>query len=371
MGKKDLLTFIVPVYNGQDYLEACVKSIVSQQDTAYDLEIIVVNDGSTDDTARICLQLEQEHDKVRFITISKKGVSAGRNVGLQAAQGEYISFVDVDDRLLPGAARLLYRIIKENESDIAGMGFMTWSGDEEYQLHVAAETGRETKIPPVRIYSGIEYLDKGFLTSKKSKEKHVTHHGNTYCRGEIGDDVIVGSSRNHHSDTRCWGKLYHHSILQTIRFDETITIGEDMLFLLEVLQKTKKITVTDYKGYAYYVNPAGAILRPFHPCYMDQITCWQIAREKMREVRPDLDYRVTASLIKAIMLIVGKIATLAAKERGQCQEHIDRCSQSLAEAMSPQMGFRSLTRSDRFKVRLFLLTPKWYMRLYNRWKKAK
>jgi hypothetical protein len=155
------------------------------------------------------------------------------------------------------------------------------------------------------------------------------------------------------------------------RFAEDLTIGEDMLFLLEVTKETAKVTISKRQGYAYFQNPHGAMLRPFQESYMDQITCWQRVCEQIRKRRPELEARATASQIKAILLTVGKIAVLAADERKRYRSHVDQCHQELKTALKVTGAFAGLERGHRFKSRLFAFAPGLYVGLYHIWKKKK
>ena len=96
------LSIIVPVYNTRDYLAACLDSVLLPG--AEDYEIIVVNDGSTDDSGEICAEYERRYpDLIRVITTENSGLGAARNVGLEAARGDYLLFLDSDDSLEKGA----------------------------------------------------------------------------------------------------------------------------------------------------------------------------------------------------------------------------------------------------------------------------
>lgn len=97
--KMPLISIIIPVHNGEDYLEDCVESIKNQ--TVSDWEIIVIDDGSTDGTGKICRRLAEENPKLRVIFMEDEGVSAARNAALDVAKGDYVTFVDADDRLMP------------------------------------------------------------------------------------------------------------------------------------------------------------------------------------------------------------------------------------------------------------------------------
>ena len=93
--KPDMISVIVPVYNVQDYLPRCLESICSQ--TYGNLEIILIDDGSTDDSPRICREFAERDPRIRYIRTENSGVSAARNRGIGLAQGRWIGFLDSDD----------------------------------------------------------------------------------------------------------------------------------------------------------------------------------------------------------------------------------------------------------------------------------
>ena len=94
-----VLSCIMPVYNGEEYLEKSVQSVLDQSFAWF--ELILVNDGSTDRTADLCAEFARKDERVRVLTQPNKGAAAARNAGIQAAEGRYITFVDADDMLLP------------------------------------------------------------------------------------------------------------------------------------------------------------------------------------------------------------------------------------------------------------------------------
>jgi len=111
-----LLSFIIPAYNAEPYLKECLDSIVRLDMRGRRHEIIVVNDGSTDGTADILREYVQEHTEVQVITQENRGLSAARNAGMQVAEGEYICFVDADDRLF--AAKVPVEMLEKHQADI-------------------------------------------------------------------------------------------------------------------------------------------------------------------------------------------------------------------------------------------------------------
>lgn len=320
-----LISVIVPVYNGQDYLENCIRSIKGQ--TYGNHEVIIVNDGSTDETGAVCDKVKAAYDNVLVLTLDDEGVSVARNAGIDAAKGAFIMFVDADDRLCPETLRTLYDCLINTGSDVAGCSFFTWSSEEEWQR--GAGDGMTIGEP-------------------------VTYDAKQYLK----EAVLCGNSR-------CWSKLYRREIFDKVRFPEKLSIGEDMLFLVRMLPYVGRIAETDYKGYGYFRNPSGAINREFTPGYMDQITCWQLAREEVVRIDRSLDARVTTLYMMGIMLTAGKLAMLPTAERREKKKYIRICHEKLKGAMQVSGAYGGLSAGYRIKAGLFLLCPNLYLSLYH------
>lgn len=335
-----LISVIVPVYNGQDYLAGCIDSIENQ--TYENLEVIIINDGSTDRTQNVCEALQESYENVRILQLDDKGVSAARNAGLEEAAGEFVTFADADDRLLPGMIRVLYDCIEGTQSDVAGCKFFMWSSEVEWEK-MSAMTEADVSMPESDM-PGI------YRTAEKTK----VYDTEAYLREELL-----------HGNSRCWSKLYRRELAVKVRFTTELTIGEDMLFLIKMLPYVEKIAESDYPGYGYYQNPTGAINREFTPRYMDQMTCWQLARDEILRMDADLDSQVTALWMTGIMLTAGKIAMLSAKERHECAEYIRTCRESLKEAMKIQGAYGRLSVGYRVKTMMFRVFPQLYLSLYH------
>jgi len=322
--EQPLISVIVPVYNGQDYLEKCIESIQSQ--TYENVEIIIVNDGSTDATGQVCVRIKERYQNIHVITMEDEGVSAARNAGLDAAKGAFVTFVDADDRIRPKMLEVLYQGIMDTGSDVCGCRFLMWENEEEWE----------------------ELQQKRYRV-----EKPVTYQPTEYLEKE----VLNGNSR-------CWSKLYRRGAIGKQRFRRGLTIGEDMLFVVELLPYIRSISEIDYPGYGYYVNPKGAMNRTFTPRYMDQITCWEAAREAMPD-KPAIRSRVTTILLVAIMLTVGKIALLSGQERRKNKQYIRICHNKLKEEIRFAGAYEGLDKGYRMKVKLFLAVPSLYLALYH------
>lgn len=333
--REPLISVVVPVYNGQDYLADCIDSIENQ---AYDnLEIIIINDGSTDRTAEVCGSLQSAYDNVRILTMDDKGVSAARNAGIEALKGEFVTFVDADDRLRPEMVRVLYDCMTGNGSDVAGCRFFPWRNESEWERTLGSDTSKEDGFNPDETAGQAKVYDAG-----------------TYLKEELL-----------HGNTRCWSKLYRRTIVEQVRFRENLTIGEDMLFLVQMLPYVDKITEIDYSGYGYYQNPSGAINREFTPRYMDQILCWQLAREEILHMDSDLDSQITALWIMGIMLTAGKLAMFPAAKRRDYKKYIETCRERLKEAMKIPGAYGRLSAGYRLKSAIFRMFPGLYLCLYH------
>ena len=331
-----LISVIVPVYNGEAYLEACIESIKKQ--TYPNLEIIIVNDGSTDGTAGLCAKLQDAYENVHIITTQDEGVSAARNAGIEAAKGDFLTFVDADDRLRPQMIKTLYDCIISTDSDIAGCRFLIWRSAEEWKK-VSEENEKELPTAFPTIYSPDSYVRNALL------------QGNS----------------------RCWSKLYRKLAIGKTRFRTGVSIGEDMLFLMDLLVTVKKIAEIEYPGYGYFQNPHGAIRRKFMPSYMDQITCWELAREQIVQMalEKDLYVQATAILMMGIMLTAGKLAMLTAAERRAQEKYIRICRDKLREALLVKGAYGKLSGGYKIKTMLFRYFPNLYLMLYHLHKEKK
>ena len=345
-----LISVIVPVHNGQDYLEKCIESIENQ--TYGNLEVIIVNDGSTDGTAAVCDKVQASYGNIRVLTMADEGVSVARNTAIDEATGDLVAFVDADDRLCPQTLRVLYGCMEETGSDVAGCKFFQWSSEEEWERALVARVSGNTGEAA---YDGRNAVRR----SEPLKEPGETGACRIYNREEyLREAILKGNSR-------CWSKLYRRGILEKVRFREKLTIGEDMLFLIKMLDYVKRFAEVDYPGYGYFQNPGGAIKRDFTPRYMDQITCWKLAREEVVRMNRELDAQVSALLIIGIMLTAGKLALLPSKKRREYREYTGICHKELKEAVKVSGAYAGLPVGYRIKAGIFLCCPGMYLWLYH------
>lgn len=332
-----LISVIIPVYNGQDYIEKCIECVFNQ--TYDNLEIIIINDGSTDDTADICKKLSDKYidlakDLTRsfeVVTQEKSGVSAARNNGITKACGEYISFVDADDRLIPDMLKKLYDNMVSTGSDVSGCKFTQWDSEEQWD-------------EACRSKSELESIDKEIPC--------------VFNSSEYVEQIVDGNSR-------CWSKLYKRSMIieSGVRFAEDITIGEDMLFLSELTKLGIRFCESLHQGYGYYLNNTGAMKKKFTKQSMDQIYCWERAREILGK-----SAKIDSIILISVLLTIGRIAVLDNKERSGLENEIKIAYETLRKYYSRE-SVRLLDKGYRIKVAIFRFSPKLYMNMYSLWKR--
>lgn len=195
---QDLITIIIPVFNAENYITSCLESILQQSYS--NIEIIVINDGSIDNTEKIIEEYCIKDPRIHYISQINSGPSAARNRGLKSATGEYIMFLDADDWLEKKCCEISINTIKAYHADMLMFDYYKVINNEKY---------------PYNSFS------KKFIEFQKNKE-----------------------NLNFVYDMRAisvWGKLYKTLSIKNIFFDETIKISEDVDFNFRVYNQIDKI----------------------------------------------------------------------------------------------------------------------------------
>ena len=305
MADSSRISVIVPAYNAEKYLEKCINSILASDYT--DLEILIIDDGSADDTPAVCRRLQNQDSRIRCFRQEDKGVSSARNAGIEAATGDYLTFVDADDAIRPEMLRILMRAAKQTGADIVTCDFAKTSEagsvEEETLISAGAPDSSGTQVK-----DGVG--GKTGDTAAAQTPLFRVYSGEEYVRTKLFN-----------GNTRIWSRLIRRECIGTKRFPEGLSIGEDMYFLLTLMEDT---SVADCPEplYCYYINPAGAMERPFTESYAEgQLACWERAGEWISGHMPELwkDDRFTERFYSircvSALLVAGKIALLPRKER--------------------------------------------------------
>lgn len=180
------VSIIIPVYNSAMYLKQCLNSLINQ--TLTDLEIICINDGSTDNSAEILNEYAQKDSRIIVITQENSGLGATRNNGLEQAKGEYIGFVDSDDWIDENYYEKLYNAAKENSADIAICGFKREKKEKSkiilsYQ-DIKLYTNTQEK------FNICDMPKSNYVWNKIYKRERVLDSGITFETGVYYEDVI-------------------------------------------------------------------------------------------------------------------------------------------------------------------------------------
>jgi len=323
-----MISIVVPVYNAEKYLKKCIDSILAQ--TYPEWELVLVDNGSTDESMEICRTYAAKDVRITaFHQYRNRGVSVARNLGMERCSGQFITFIDADDWVREDYLEKLVRLQKKQEADMVIC---------EYDKVYDADRGFNTIEKPkqekyaIRTYNVKQYL------------KHYLLEGNPHC----------------------WGVLYKSSLLEQLKFPSGVTIGEDLLFVLEAALRAEKIVVTDYPGYQYYINTAGAMLKKFTPSYMDQIICWQKALERIQETYPELAVKVESILVVSVLLVVGKISELDKSEQKQYNKEQEECYRIFMQYGKKKEIRRYLPKGYPIKVFLYRYFPKGYILAYGK-----
>ena len=330
-----MISIIIPVYNGEKYLKKSIESILYQ--TYPEWELILVDNGSEDNSFRICQEYAGRDQRIEVIHLqNNRGVSGARNSGMEQAAGEYVTFLDADDWVAPDYLEQLMNTAQSTQADMLVCGFQ-------------------------RVYDKQRYEEGGEVLS--GEERNRNFEVKSYSRKEyVGQCLLNGC-------THCWGVLYKASLVEGIRFPDKITIGEDVLFLIDAVLQAEKLAVTQYDGYRYYINENGTMNRKFTPSYMDQILCWQKAKEKLLEQYLFAEDKLNSILVVSTMLVVGKLSALSREELKGYQQEEKQCREIIKKYGSQRNVIKLLPPGYALKVKIYRISPALYIKLYGAWKK--
>lgn len=222
------VTFVVPIYNiDEALLRRCIDSLLSQ--TEADIEIVLVNDGSPDNSGVVCDEYAEKNSRIKVFHTENKGVSNARNVGIDNSTGEYLCFIDPDDYLEADCVEKTFNVAKKTIADIVMFRHRIDGGD-------AIETTGE-----------INTIDKSEIS--KLKVNTITKKDGKYDTG------------------MCWSKLYKSSFIKEnkLKYELGVRKAQDRLFVYDCLCSNPQICTYDYVGYVYTTNNGNSICRRYNP----------------------------------------------------------------------------------------------------------
>lgn len=220
--ERNLLSVIIPVYNVKNYLDKCLESVVKQ--TYKNLEIILVDDGSTDGSSKICDQWSHKDRRIHVYHMSNHGVSHARNEGLKHIKGSFVSFIDSDDWIDMDMFEKMINSMIENHSEVGICGYK------------------------------LEFKNFSKVNFEKGKRS-------TYPR-EKAVQLIFSYENNKIPKMISWelcDKIFDYKMVKNLRFDESIYVGEDMLFCWQILKQAKNVSYIPLYAYHYFMRSQSAM----------------------------------------------------------------------------------------------------------------
>lgn len=257
-----MISVIIPVYNVEKYIERCVKSVLDQ--TYKDFEILLINDGSTDNSKKICEKLADEYKQIKLINQENQGVSVARNIGIIKAKGDFLTFIDSDDFINKNYLKILWNNLLKYEADISCCDYYRTKNMPKYEMKISDEISVFEKDKVIKFYL----------------EKELTAP---------------------------WGKLYKKKLFNEIYFP----VGkrhEDITTIFKVILNANKLIYTDSKLYFYYKNMSSFTKQKFSEKSFDLIDAWNevyiLSRKYSHEIQKLAEFR----LYKSYFTLLGVIA---------------------------------------------------------------
>lgn len=252
---RPLISIIIPVYNAERYIRRCIESVLSQ--TYKEIQVILINDGSTDNTLSILEEYSRSDSRIQLINKDNSGVSKTRNIGIDISDGEYIGFVDADDYLEPEMYEKLYNAIKKTAADVACCGYYQDFDTYKYEISV----------------------DDSLLADNKTYYElcGTSNILGQYFRQDIRSGIGDGN----------WNKLFRKDIISDIRYDNTLYC-EDVDFQIKVFEKCKKVVCIKEMLYHYVDNSFSATKKEFNDSKAGALNVVDDVLNRMLSTYPDI-----------------------------------------------------------------------------------
>ena len=257
--EKELVSVIVPVYNVEKYVERCLQTLIRQ--TYQNIEIIIVDDGSPDRSGAICDEMAQHDTRIRTIHQANQGLSGARNTGIEAANGEYLVFVDSDDWVSVEMVEVLYDLLQRTDAQIAACGTEICS-DSGHMAYYSDD------LEEIRVYTREEAMR------------------------ELLDDRLIRNVT--------WNKLYRKELFDVVRFPVGM-IFEDIATTYRTLDLTERVAYCGRPLYCYYKSEESIIRSPFSAKKFDKVTALKMRAEFYKSHYPELAGKASETYVKSAL----------------------------------------------------------------------
>lgn len=317
----EIVSIIVPVYNADKFLDKCINSITEQ--TYQDFELLLVDDGSKDQSSAICLAWMDKDPRVKFYHQKNAGVSAARNRALMNAVGQYVTFVDADDYLEPNFCEKMIDVIQQSGADIVFCEHRQIF--EDGRIHISGS-------------------DNGSVET--ISEKEFEYYG---LKGRRA----------------VWGALYKRNILRGMRFPDGIAIGEDALFLAKAIRKAENISYYGKPLYNYLIQNESAYYGSFSMNKFTEIDAWLLI-SKVFEPGSITQLSADALCADTSMTMLGRYAGDAGFE----SKYINRLIHVYRSKLPRLIQYDHKKKRRTFKHILYGLFPHVFVKYWG-WKNEK
>ena len=250
-----LVSIILPVYNAQNHLERCIGSILAQ--TYRDLELIILNDGSKDQSLPVCEAFRAKDSRILLVDKDNSGVSDTRNLGLKLAGGKYIQFVDSDDHIAPDYTQHLVTAAEQNHADLV---------IAPYKMVIPAGVSKPEQV--------LEKLQDDLGVMSVARPPEVREYGflpaGIYNKDTFALRLMDKPASYFYSVL--WNKLYRRDILtgNDIRFTSELRWAEDLVFNMQYIQYAQTFVSIAAPGYFYVQNPQSICHTQINPATLVQ-----------------------------------------------------------------------------------------------------
>lgn len=274
MTTNPLITIIVPIYNSEKYLDKCIASIVNQ--TYKNLEIILLDDGSSDSTPEICDKWANNDSRIVCVHKENEGDVATRNRGIRMANGEYIAIIDNDDYMENDMIEFLYNLIVEYDADISRCGF--WFEYEGTEKHTNASEDYTVKL--------LDFNEK------------------------IRDLLLSG-----HLSGVIWNKLYKAELIKKYQLEKIDGSADDILFNYRIVLDNPKMVCCDIPKHHYLIRENSMTTAKFGYGAFDIIRAKNIMLEKFKDNEDLYPYVEKSYVISAFIVLTGCLRNNACMDR--------------------------------------------------------
>lgn len=316
-GMDNLVSIIVPIYNVRQYLERCVLSLVNQ--TYPNLEIILVDDGSTDGSGLLCDAWQEKDARIQAFHKPNGGLSDARNYGMEKATGAYVCFIDSDDWIAPNFVKVMLGAVLDTDCDIAECDYLCTDGEE-------TQKDNDNCDCEIKVFAGNACFLR-FLTN----------------------DFFVS----------VWNKLYRAEVLENQPFRKGV-YHEDEFWTYQIFSKARRVCRLNYTGYYYYQRQGSIVhTKPSEKRITDAFTAGKERVDFIEEHYKEFAPVGYSKMMYTCMYLFNEVRNSDIPQKPELQREL---------ASYFHVIFRKYLRTRKYQKEMwrfcvFRLFPNWYCRL--------